>query len=124
MTIAQISFEKKQSVHEHILMCGDSAGLIHPLCGNGMAMAIHSAKIASELILKFFNSQEYNRAQLERDYSGIWKHTFGKRLKAGRRLQGALMHPILAKSLIRLAIKSPRMIQQIIARTHGKALNN
>jgi 2-polyprenyl-6-methoxyphenol hydroxylase-like FAD-dependent oxidoreductase len=25
-------------------MIGDTAGLIHPLCGNGMAMAIHSAK--------------------------------------------------------------------------------
>jgi hypothetical protein len=23
-------------------MIGDTAGLIHPLCGNGMAMAIHS----------------------------------------------------------------------------------
>jgi len=36
------------------LMIGDTAGLIHPLCGNGMAMAIHSAKIASELIGDFY----------------------------------------------------------------------
>jgi 2-polyprenyl-6-methoxyphenol hydroxylase-like FAD-dependent oxidoreductase len=25
-----------------MLMIGDTAGLIHPLCGNGMAMAIHA----------------------------------------------------------------------------------
>jgi flavin-dependent dehydrogenase len=30
---------------EDMLMIGDTAGLIHPLCGNGMAMAIHSAKL-------------------------------------------------------------------------------
>jgi flavin-dependent dehydrogenase len=34
-------------------MIGDTAGLIHPLCGNGMAMAIHSAKIVSKLIGTF-----------------------------------------------------------------------
>jgi flavin-dependent dehydrogenase len=26
-------------------MIGDTAGLITPLCGNGMAMAIHGAKL-------------------------------------------------------------------------------
>jgi len=31
LTIAQISFEQKKSVENHILMCGDTAGLIHPL---------------------------------------------------------------------------------------------
>ena len=48
--IAQIAFQKKPTVEDHILMCGDTAGLIHPLCGNGMAMAIHSAKILAHNI--------------------------------------------------------------------------
>jgi flavin-dependent dehydrogenase len=38
-------FQQKKKLENHILMIGDTAGLIHPLCGNGMAMAIHSAKI-------------------------------------------------------------------------------
>ena len=42
------SFAPKKPVEEHILMSGDAAGLITPLCGNGMAMAIRSAKILSE----------------------------------------------------------------------------
>jgi hypothetical protein len=42
--INEISFEKKAPVEQHILMSGDTAGMIAPLCGNGMAMAIHSAK--------------------------------------------------------------------------------
>ncbi len=54
LTISQISFAKKAPVEQHILMAGDSAGLIHPLCGNGMAMAVHSAKLLSELMLEAF----------------------------------------------------------------------
>ncbi|MGK0307977.1 MAG: flavin-dependent dehydrogenase, partial [Urechidicola sp.] len=57
LTISQISFEDKKPVENHILMCGDTAALIHPLCGNGMSMAIRSAQIASVLIIKFFNSE-------------------------------------------------------------------
>jgi 2-polyprenyl-6-methoxyphenol hydroxylase-like FAD-dependent oxidoreductase len=44
LTISQVSFEEKKMC-EDMLMIGDTAGLIHPLCGNGMAMAIHSAKL-------------------------------------------------------------------------------
>ncbi|HET9055112.1 MAG TPA: NAD(P)-binding protein, partial [Cyclobacteriaceae bacterium] len=39
--INEISFETKEPVFNHILMAGDAAGMIAPLCGNGMAMAIH-----------------------------------------------------------------------------------
>jgi menaquinone-9 beta-reductase len=69
LTISQISFSDKTTVQDHILMCGDAAGMIHPLCGNGMAMAIHSAKIASELIIDYFDKKIKTRAQLETDYS-------------------------------------------------------
>ena len=55
IAISQISFGKKDITNSDFLFVGDSAGLIHPLCGNGMAMAIHSAHIASnqmDLFLK------------------------------------------------------------------------
>ena len=57
LTISQISFETKKPVENHILMCGDTAGMIHPLCGNGMSMAISSAKLASDRILQFLNGE-------------------------------------------------------------------
>jgi len=63
LTIAQISFEQKKSVENHIIMCGDTAGLIHPLCGNGMAMAIHSAKIASERIHDYLKNTNYSQTE-------------------------------------------------------------
>ena len=47
LTISQISFETKNPIENHIIMCGDTAGMIHPLCGNGMGMAIASARLAT-----------------------------------------------------------------------------
>ena len=87
LSIAQISFKAKSLVNNHILMLGDSAGLIHPLCGNGMAMAIHSAKIASEAILDFYQKKNHLRNDVEMAYSKEWNTNFKSRLATGRFLQ-------------------------------------
>ena len=54
LTISQISFDKKKQVENHVLMIGDAAGMITPLCGNGMSMALHGSKLAAEQIRSFF----------------------------------------------------------------------
>jgi flavin-dependent dehydrogenase len=119
MTIAQISFDKKESVINHMLMCGDTAGLIHPLCGNGMAMAIHSAKIASELVTRFMMDSKFDREKLEREYDKVWKRTFSRRLWFGRKLQSILLNKSLVSMGIRTIGKSDTLLKYIIAKTHG-----
>jgi flavin-dependent dehydrogenase len=47
--INEISFSPKKQIENHIIMIGDTAGFITPLCGNGMAMAIHGAKLFQKL---------------------------------------------------------------------------
>jgi len=74
--INEISFETKSPVENHLLMCGDSAGMITPLCGNGMAMAIHSAKILSQCIADEFQNSKFDRKNLENAYSNEWKKQF------------------------------------------------
>jgi flavin-dependent dehydrogenase len=58
LTISQIYFSKKNLIENDVLMAGDSAGLIYPLCGNGMAMAIHGAIILSEKIVEYFTEKK------------------------------------------------------------------
>ncbi|HSJ11338.1 MAG TPA: NAD(P)/FAD-dependent oxidoreductase [Gillisia sp.] len=120
LSIAQISFEKKSRIHNHILMLGDAAGLIHPLCGNGMAMAIHSAKLASESILKHFTPNGFNREALENDYCFKWDQNFSDRLRTGRVLQKILMHPSLAEVSRHTLNLFPSLLAKIIKKTHGK----
>ncbi|MFV5693253.1 NAD(P)/FAD-dependent oxidoreductase [Flavobacterium sp. LT1R49] len=122
LTISQISFEKKQAVENHVLMIGDTAGLIHPLCGNGMAMAIHSAKIVSELVEKYFNNEIKSRNELEEKYSKEWSSNFSQRLKIGRFLSNLLQKQKLSSVLMRILITFPFLLPKIIKKTHGKSI--
>ncbi len=122
LSIAQISFQEKSSIKNHILMLGDAAGLIHPLCGNGMAMAIHSGKIASEAILNNFKGKHIDRKNLENEYRENWNANFSKRLKTGRMLQTILINPILASTSQNLVKKFPYLLGKIISKTHGKPI--
>ena len=122
LTISQISFEKKQAVENHILMIGDTAGLIHPLCGNGMAIAIHSAKIVSELIHKYYTNEIKSRKELEEKYIQRWNLNFKERLKMGRFLSNILQNQKLSTVLMRLLIIFPFLLPKIIKKTHGKPI--
>ncbi len=123
ITISQISFAPKKPVEQHILMCGDTAGLIHPLCGNGMGMAIHSAQIASELIVDFFNGKIESREILEKEYTKQWNKTFKKRLSMGRKL-AALFRMDAFSEFMLIGLKMfPWLLTIIIKKTHGKPLS-
>ena len=121
LTISQISFEDKPKIENHILMLGDAAGLIHPLCGNGMAMAIHSAKLASELVDEFLKNK-ISRLSLESKYKSIWNKTFKKRLQFGKLLSKVLLNPYLSKVTMNLLHLFPFMLPIIIKKTHGKPI--
>ncbi|RZK51481.1 MAG: FAD-dependent oxidoreductase, partial [Pedobacter sp.] len=122
ITISQLSFGAKQAVTNHVLMVGDAAGLIHPLCGNGMAMAFHGAKIVSETLIAYLNRDIKSRAELEKKYTKIWNKTFNSRLKTGSILSSLLQREILTDFLINVITKMPWLLKQIIKRTHGKPL--
>lgn len=121
LTIAQISFEKKEAVKDHMLMLGDAAGLIHPLCGNGMAIAIHSAKIASEELLHHIDSKT-SREQLENRYRKRWEATFNRRFSTATWLQKILLREKLAEISQSLVSKMPFLLPHIIKQTHGSPI--
>lgn len=119
ITISQVSFAKKLPVEKHILMIGDTAGLIHPLCGNGMAMAIHSAKLCAELCDSYLKNNLKSRSKLEEQYTNLWKSTFQKRLLMGRILSYVLRNRKITNILFDLMVKFPSLLPNIIKNTHG-----
>lgn len=113
--INEINFQRKEPVENHILMAGDSAGLITPLCGNGMAIAIQSGKLAAEAILT-----GNSRKEIEDLYESNWKSYFGRRLWFGRKVQGlfgAKQTSVFTRKLIQHV---PFIASRIIKNTHGK----
>lgn len=118
--INEFSFAPKTAVENHILMTGDSAGLITPLCGNGMAMAIHSAKIVSDCIEKHFTKNQLNRQALEKEYTRSWNETFKKRLRVGRRTQALFGSSLTSEMAVSLMRNSSFFAYQIMKNTHGQ----
>lgn len=118
--INEISFEKKEAVLNHLLFCGDAAGMISPLCGNGMAMAIHSAKVLSGLISKHYFKSTVNRADLEREYSGHWNDLFSTRLFLGRQIQKLFGQDIITELSLRFLNTAKPLSRQLIKMTHGE----
>ncbi len=121
-TINEISFETKEPVYNHILMAGDAAGMIAPLCGNGMAMAIHSGKLVSDLIIDAAKNQHSN-TWLEEMYSTQWNNLFAGRLRTGRMIQHYLFGSAWSSRLaVSLAVNSKSIVNFIVRRTHGEVI--
>ena len=122
LSISQISFETKKPVENHIIMCGDAAGMIHPLCGNGMSMAIQSAQIASKLILNYLNDENATRSYLEKEYIRQWNKVFKWRLKSGHFIARLFRNHRIANFLLQVLRKLPFLFPVIIQQTHGKPI--
>lgn len=116
--INEISFKKKEPVFKHLLMSGDSAGMITPLCGNGMAMAIHSAKMLSELIIKHL-SVNFERNKLEEEYTTYWETQFSKRLWAGRKIQSLFGAKNVSEFAVFFGKNIPSFTHYLMSKTHG-----
>lgn len=115
--INEISFATKQPVDNQILMLGDAAGMITPLCGNGMAIAIHTAKLAAEA----FRENEQLPA-IQQAYQKNWNRYFRKRLMLGRRIQQLFGAPLVSSLAVKLLQNSSFLSRQLIRQTHGTPL--
>ncbi len=119
--INEISFSPKAAVENHLLMVGDAAGLITPLCGNGMAMAIHGGKIAGKLASSFLQGQ-INRPDLERQYQTAWSQQFARRLWVGRHVQQLFGSARVTDAAVRFFGAFPPLLSAVIRQTHGRVV--
>ncbi|MDO6440026.1 NAD(P)/FAD-dependent oxidoreductase [Cyclobacterium sp. 1_MG-2023] len=112
--INEISFATKSPVENQVIMIGDAAGMITPLCGNGMAIAIHSGKLAAEAILKHKNLKT-----VQEEYTKAWNYFFYSRLRTGRAVQRLFGAPLVSKIAVNVLKKSPFLAKKLILQTHG-----
>lgn len=118
-SISQVSFAPKSTIENHVLLLGDAAGLITPLCGNGMSMAFHSARLAVAAAIPFLEGKTA-RAVMEQQYRRQWQKQFARRLQAGRAIQSFFGQPSLTNILLRAGKWSPALTRFLIKQTHGE----
>lgn len=119
LTISQISFDKKTQIENHVLMIGDAGGMITPLSGNGMSMAMHGSKLACEVINAFLQ-QTIDRAEMERRYIINWNKQFTRRLYMGRIVQKLSGKKNTTAILLKAMKTFPGLANYVISSTHGE----
>jgi len=119
--INEISFVPKEPVLNHVLMAGDAAGMITPLSGNGMAMAIHGAAILCDSIQRYSFDSLAERTKLEKHYAAEWRKTFAMRHWTGRQIQKLFGNQFMSTLAIGVGKYSTKTARYLMSKTHGKA---
>jgi menaquinone-9 beta-reductase len=119
VTISQISFSKKNCIENNVLMLGDAGGMITPLCGNGMSIAMHTAKITSKIVNDYLQNK-ITRAALENNYTKTWNENFATRIKIGKAVQYLFGRKTTTNIFIAIMKMSKGLTNTLIKSTHGK----
>ncbi len=117
--INEISFTPKPLIENGILMVGDSGGMIAPLCGNGMAMAMHGAKLLTDILPAYLRG-EIQENTLHTQYTHTWKRQFSRRLWVGRQVQAMFGNNRMTEIFLRIAQNVPPLRSWLVRNSHGK----
>ncbi|MFO8099010.1 MAG: NAD(P)/FAD-dependent oxidoreductase [Salinibacter sp.] len=116
--VSQVPLMPKSRFVDDICMVGDAAGMIAPLCGDGMAMALQAADLATPLVSDFVADQR-PAASFRREYNRQWRNTFGVRMRLGRWVHTAAFRPGAASTLVRACHWLPPLARWLIRSTRG-----
>ncbi|GAB3829865.1 NAD(P)/FAD-dependent oxidoreductase [Hymenobacter jeollabukensis] len=120
VVISQITFRERSTVDQHVLMLGDAAGTIAPLCGNGMSMGMNAGFLLHPLLLDFLAGR-ISRAALEEQYTQQWRQLLRLRITAGRLIHQVFGQPQLTSAGIQVLRRLPFLTDFILKQTHGQA---
>jgi len=98
-----VIFRARSAVEDGIFMIGDASGIIDPLTGNGMAMAIQSALLAAPFILEALAGR---RDEAGRGYRRRHNEFFAPRIAWSRRVAFLLARPALLDAAMAAAPRS------------------
>ena len=116
--VSQVPLMPKSRFAGDVCMVGDSAGMIAPLCGDGMAMALDAADLLVPLADAFLSGNR-SAAAFRRTYDHTWRHTFGQRMRIGRWVHAAAFRPTLTSALLMTCTALPPLARWLIRATRG-----
>ncbi|HET8798318.1 MAG TPA: NAD(P)/FAD-dependent oxidoreductase [Thermoanaerobaculia bacterium] len=102
-----VIFRARSAVEEGVFMIGDASGVIDPLTGNGMAMAVQSALLAAPRLLRLLESPS-QRDAIENEYRRAHHALFTRRLAWSRVAARLLSHPRAMDAAL-ATLRSPKL---------------
>lgn len=119
LSAGQLTFRARGCFHGDVALVGDAAGMISPLCGDGIAMAAESAALLASSLSQWLagrRSYDWVRA----DYSANWSNRFESRLAIGNAIQRLLVNEAAANRVVRLARRFPNVVARLFEATRGR----
>jgi len=106
--------------NDGVLCCGDAAGFIHPLTGDGMAMAARSGELAAAVMGAQLRGG-LSKHDAHALYIAAWQREFAVRLKWAGVFQRLLIDPQLTSPALSLMTRVPRLGRLAFGVTRGMA---
>lgn len=120
MATGNVAFNSRRPANDGILRVGDAAGFIHPLTGDGMAMAARGGELAASCLLPVFQARpSLSVHDAVRLYEAAWQREFANRLKWAKRLQPLFLQPTLSFGGVTLVRRVPRLGRLAVRHTRG-----
>ncbi len=119
LTIGQVPFIPKEQVAGGVFMVGDSAGVIAPFLGAGVAGAMRSAVVCADLVsLAMKGKQTLRSAQLE--YERWWRRHYRANQRWGHLASRLLCRPAVGEMGIAVLNQLPAMGALIYRQTRSR----
>jgi geranylgeranyl reductase family protein len=96
-----------KSYSNHCLLVGDSAGMVNPITGGGIAYAMIAGKLAAGVLMKCLDQGTLDETALSL-YQRIWMREFGNEIKAQLLIQKIFTGP-LASTLFEIGARDPSL---------------
>lgn len=116
--VSQVPLMAKEQFVDDVCMVGDAAGMIAPLCGDGMAMALAAADLVVPPAANVLNGT-HSATAFKRAYRTRWSNRFKRRLQLGRWVHRAAFHPTATRALLTTCRTLPFLTRWLIRSTRG-----
>jgi flavin-dependent dehydrogenase len=117
--VAPVDLNRRRLAWDVIPHVGDAALMIPPLCGDGMSMALRSARLCASLADSYLNG-EISLSRWQAEYTQSIQREFKGPLRWGRFLQWLFGVPILPRLLPGLAHLAPGLAFGLVQATRLK----
>lgn len=118
-TVAAVDTNRPSTPWVEMACLGDTATMIPPLSGDGMAMALRSAELCVPLADDYLRGVCTMTAWRDR-YSMRWHAEFDSRLRIARWLQKLLGSTVIADAFIPLGRVAPWLANSVVRSTRGR----
>lgn len=112
-----VIFRARSAVEGGVFMIGDASGVIDPLTGNGMAMAVQSALLLAPLLVRLLERPQ-ERAAIEHEYRERHRAFFASRIRWSRAVASLLSRPRALDAAL-VTSRNPRIGAALLQRTRA-----